>query len=275
MLDTYNFPVELQPVFDQNGNEIQGSKCVMRTDTNDVLGVHGSRYSMLRHDDIIDRVVSAVNEANISTDYEIKIKLADNGAKMRGEILFPNLIIQPKVGDISQFRVSFFNSYDASWTFSMAANALRLICTNGMVRPDSLAMTKFKHTLNINVEGAAEKVRIGVDAFYNEREKWSAWSNVHVNDHMAETFFKHTLAKAPSKQQLKHKQNDRQLEKLLSIWDAEKAQLGPNKWALYNAMTYWSTHTNELKNPLVAQHNREAAVISAMNDARFTHMEVF
>ena len=41
--NSYDFPVETQPVFDQNGNEIVGSQCIMRTDTNQVLGVHGSR----------------------------------------------------------------------------------------------------------------------------------------------------------------------------------------------------------------------------------------
>lgn len=275
MLDTFTFfPVELQPIFDQHGNEIDGNKCVMRTDTNEVLGVHGSRYKLVKHEDIIERVYDAVKEANITSDFQIKYNYADNGAKLRGEVNFPDLTIEPKVGDISNFKVTFLNSYDASWSFQMAANALRLLCSNGMVRPEPTAKTRFKHTLNINVQGAADKVRLGVEGFMQEESKWAAWSRIQVDDYMAELFFKHTLAKAPSKQMLKHKQNDRQLEKLLGIWQNEKAALGPNKWALYNAMTYWSTHTNDTKNPLVAQQQREEKVMQAMNDSRFTHLEV-
>jgi len=276
MLDNMNlvdFPVETQPVFDQLGNEIQGSKCVVRTDTNAVLGVHGSRYHLVKHSDIVDRVYDAVQTANISQDFQLKFSLADNGAKMRGDIIFPNITIAPKVGDISQFRVSFTNSYDASWSFSMMANALRLVCTNGMVTPNAYAHSKYKHTMNINIEGAANKVRLGLDGFFNEESNWKAWQQVYVSDEMAEKFFKATIAKAPSRQVIAQKSNEKQLESLLSIWAYEKSVLGPNKWALYNAMTYWSTHTNDLKNPIVARQRREDQVMSAMQDKHFTLLE--
>lgn len=269
-----NFPVEIQPIFDFRGERIEGNCCVVRTDTNTVLGVHGSRYKLVKHEDIIERVYDAVREADITNDFEIRFKYADNGAKMRGEVVFPDLTIQPKVGDISQFRVSFFNSYDASWSFSLAANALRLLCMNGMVRPEPTASYKFKHTQNINVEGAAQNVRRGVEGFLNEESRWVKWSKIHVSDFMAETFFKHTLAKVHTHQS-KFKQNDKQLEKLLGIWNNERNTLGPNKWALYNAMTYWSSHTNDTKNPLVTQQMREEKVISAMNSKEFNHLEVY
>ena len=277
MLDIVNnkweFPVEIQPVFDQMGNQIIGSQCVVRTDTNAVLGVHGSKYKLVSNDLIIDHTIEAVKAANISRDYTVKIKTADNGAKMRGEINFPDITIQPRVGDITNFRISFTNSYDASWSFSLISAALRLICLNGMVRPDATASSRFKHTANINVEGAAAKVRHGVDGFFEENVRWKHWMGINVSDEMAELFFKHTLSKAPSLQQLKFKTNEKQLENLLGIWRNEKAALGPNKWALYNAMTYWSTHTSELRNPLVASMNREAQVVSAMNSKHFTQLE--
>ena len=73
MLDfnnTYNFPVELQPVFDQHGTRIDGSNCVMRTDTNQVLGVHGSRYHIVSHDDVVNSVLDGMKEANDNADKE-------------------------------------------------------------------------------------------------------------------------------------------------------------------------------------------------------------
>jgi desulfoferrodoxin (superoxide reductase-like protein) len=146
---------------------------------------------------------------------------------------------------------------------------------NGMVRPEPTAYTKFKHTQNINIQGAADKVRVGVEAFLNEESRWQQWAQVRVSDIMAEEFFKHTLAKVHTHQSAKFKQNDKQLENLLGIWHGEKATLGPNKWALYNTMTYWSTHTHDSKNPLVAQQMREEKVISAINSKEFAHLEVF
>ena len=278
MLDSMNswdFPIETQPIFDNFGNEIPNSKCIMRTDTNTVLGVHGSRYRAVTHDDVVNSVMDAVSSANITKDYDLKIVTADDGRKMRGEILFNNVTVEPIVGDIVKFRVSFFNSYDASWSFSQAADGLRLWCLNGCTHSIGTARSKFKHTQSINVTGSAAKILNGLDTFMNSRDTWESWMGVHVNDQMAETFFKHTIAKAPSLQVLKHKSNEKQLEKLLGIWRDEKRQLGSNKWALYNCMTYWASHTKDLSNPEVSRRNREDSIAKAMGNNRWTnlHME--
>lgn len=273
MTQDWNFPVESQPVFDQLGNPIQGSQAVVRTDTNDVLGVHGSRYRVLSNDDVVNSIMDAVKKSDITNDYELKVDVIENGRKLRGEILFNNVTIEPSVGDIVKFRISFFNSYDASWSFSQAADGLRLWCLNGCTTPMGTGRSMFKHTQSINVESSANKIVDGLDMFVNNRDVWANWMTVPVSDRMAEVFFKHTIAKSPSKQQLKLKTNEKQLENLLGIWANEKKQLGGNKWALYNCMTYWATHTSELRNPHVARRNREDAIAKAMKHDRWDQLE--
>jgi len=269
----WSFPVEAQPVFDQLGNQINGTQAVVRTDNNQVLGVHGSRYRVLSHDDVVNSTLDAVKEANLSDDYKVNIKIIEGGRKLRGEILFNNITIQPAIGDIVQYRISFFNSYDASWSFSQAADGLRLWCLNGCTTPMGTARSNFKHTQSINIEGSAQKMVNGIDMFMNSKDIWIKWMQVSVSDQMAEAFFKHTLAKSSSKQQLVHKSNEKQLEKLLSIWITESRNLGNNKWALYNTMTYWATHTSELRNPEVARRNREDMIAKAMKHNRFENIE--
>lgn len=269
----WEFPVESQPVFDQLGNEINGSQAVVRTDTDEVLGVHGSRYQVLSHDDVVNSTLDAVKEADLSKDYEVKVKVIDGGRKMRGEILFNNITVEPVVGDIVQYRINFFNSYDASWSFSQAADGLRLWCLNGCTTPMGTARSNFKHTQSINIEGSAQKMVNGIDAFMNNKSLWQEWMSIQVSDEMAEIFFKKTLAKAPSRQRLVDKLNNKQLENLLTIWAREKRSLGGNKWALYNAMTYWSTHTSDLRNPEIARRNREDAIAKAMNHYQFASLE--
>ena len=261
----WDFPVETQQVFDQFGNAIPDTTCVMRTDSNTVLGVHGSRYKLVSNDTIVESVLDSINQANISTDYEIKIKTAEDGRKMRGEILFKDLTVQPRVGDYIHFRVSFFNSYDASWSFQANAEGLRLWCMNGCTTPDAVSRSKFKHTQSINIEGTANKIANGLDAFMHSPDLWQRWMGVHVSTEMAETFFKHTLAKQFTRQVSHSKTNEKQLETLLRIWNNEVHQLGANKWALYNAMTYWASHTDDLRNPEVARRNREDSVARTMN----------
>ena len=268
-INNWDFPVETQPVFDILGNEINGTQAVVRTDSNEVLGVHGSRYRILSHDDVVNSTLDAIKEADLSNDYEVTTKVIDGGRKLRGEILFNNITIEPAVGDIVQYRISFFNSYDASWSFSQAADGLRLWCLNGCTSPVGTARSRYKHTQSINIEGSAIKMVNGIDAFMNNKEEWMRWMQVHVTNEMAEHFFKHTIAKAPSRQRLVHKSNEKQLENLLGIWDNERASLGNNKWALYNAMTYWASHTSELSNPEVARRNREDMIAKAMTNKSF------
>jgi len=269
----WEFPVETQPIYDSLGNVIAGNKAIVRTDTNDVLGVHGSRYQMVTHDDVVNSIIDSVDQANVSTDYKVKVHTADNGRKLRGEVIFENLTVEPQVGDYVQFRISFFNSYDGSWAFSQAADGLRLWCLNGCTTPMGTARTRFKHTQSINVDASAAKIVNGLDTFMNNKELWQEWMKVSVSDETAEAFFKATLAKTSSHQKLVNKHNDKQLENLLGQWVRESGQLGRNKWALYNCMTYWATHTKALKNPIVANRNREDAIAKAMTHKRWHELE--
>lgn len=259
----YDFPVEMQPIYDRFGNTIPDQRCVMRTDTNEVLGVHGSRYHIVKHDDVVNSLMDAMKVANISQDYTAKFSVIEGGRKLRGEILFNDLTVQPKVGDYVKFRISFFNSYDASWSFSQAADGLRLWCMNGCTTPEHTAVSRFKHTQSINIEGSAHKMMLGLDNFLNQPDRWRQWMSTLVTTDMAETFFKATVAKAYTQQQA-GKTNEKQLERLLSIFDTEAKNLGANKWALYNCLTYWASHTSDLKNPEVARRNREDAIAKAM-----------
>lgn len=268
MFDTtyndWNFPIEMQPVFDTNGNAIDGHQCVMRTDTNDVLGVHGSRYKAVSHDDVVNSILDGVRQANLSSDWKEQVQVFENGKKIRGHILFNDLTVEPAVGDYTKFKIDFFNSYDASWSFSQQASGLRLWCLNGCTTPDAVARSRYKHTSSINVEGSANKMINGVQHFMSRKEVWQSWMQTIVTDNMAETFFKRTVAKGFTRQQQVTKTNEKQLENLLAIWGNESSSLGQNKWALYNCLTYWATHTGELRSPHTASYNREGLVSNAM-----------
>jgi len=269
MTSNWEFPVEMQPVYDMHGEPIDGSQHVVRTDTNQSLGVHGSRYKMVTHDDVVNSVVDSVKQAKLSRDYTVDVEVLENGRKLRGQILFNDLTVEPTVGDYVKFKVDFFNSYDASWSFSQAASGLRLWCLNGCTTADAVARTRYKHTTSINVEGSAAKIVNGLDHFMSRKEVWQSYMATTVTTPMAEKFFKNTVAKAFTRQTQVTKTNEKQLEKLLEIWANECRQLGRNKWALYNTLTYWATHTHDLRSPHTAKYNREAAIASAMRSKEF------
>lgn len=271
-MNDFNFPVEQQPIHDQLGNVIAGHQAVVRTDTDQVLGVHGSRYKIVSHDDVVNSVLDGIKSADLSDDYEVSVDVLEDGRKLRGEILFNNLTVEPAVGDYVKFRVSFFNSYDASWSFSQQANGLRLWCLNGCTTPDTVARSRYKHTASINVEGAAAKVINGLEHFKSRKEVWQDWMQTKLEQPQIENFFKKTVCKAFTRQQSVTKTNEKQLENLLSIWSDERSSLGSNKWALYNCLTYWATHTQDLRKPEIAKYNRELQIASAMKSKQWMEM---
>jgi len=168
--------------------------------------------------------------------------------------------------------VSFFNSYDGSWPFSQQANGLRLWCLNGCTTPDAIAKSRFKHTSSVNVDGSAAKIIGGAEHFMSRSKVWQSWMQTRLNNDQVEQFFRSTICKVVTKQKQMVKTNEKQLENLISGWDREKASLGWNKWALYNCLTHWATHTNDLRSPEVARYNREILISNAMNHKLFTSM---
>lgn len=262
----WSFPVKTCDLVTETSGEIfdpqyllvppSMARCIVRTDTNQVLGVHGSKYKAILHDDVVNSVFDAVKQSGISKDYDYKVELFDNGAKLRGTIDFNDLVVEPQVGDTIRFQVLFYNSYDGSWAFQQQARGLRLWCLNGCTHSDTLANTWAKHTTNVNIEGSAAKIQAGLDAFFNTKDQYKAWMSTHVSDEMAEQFFKHAMCRIQNKTST-FKWNERQLDQLMSCWNSDSQSLGKNKWALYNACTYWATHTNESRSPANTRRLRE------------------
>lgn len=280
-INEWDFPVELMPTPNAvTGNPEPDAFQVVRTDTNTVLGHHGSRYKLVPHDDVVNSVMDAIKESKITTDYnEPTISIFENGRKMRGEIRFPDLVVEPQVGDYVEARVIFTNSYDQSWPFSQFVDALRRWCDNGCTTPDAVTRSRYKHTTFLNIDASAAKIKTGIDHFHTRKDTWQAWMKRTLSDDWVELFFKKTVAKGFSRQQVGTiasigKVNNKQLENLLRIWDNEKNQLGNNQWALYNCLTYWATHTQDARTPHVQRHNREIEIAKAMTSNHWKSLDV-
>ena len=274
-INDWNFPVEMMPTPNAvTGEPEPDAFQVVRTDTNTVLGHHGSRYKLVPHDDVVNSIMDAVKQSDITTDYkEPTISIFENGRKMRGEILFPDLVIEPQVDDYVQARIVFTNSYDQSWSFFQSVDALRLWCKNGCTTPDAVTRSRYKHTTFLNVDASAAKIKTGIDHFHTRKDTWQAWMKRTLSDDWVELFFKKTIAKGFTRQQSVDNVNQKQMENLLRLWETEKNQLGNNQWALYNCLTYWATHTQDARTPHVQRHNREIQIAKAMTSNHWRSLD--
>lgn len=270
----WHFPIEMCSLHAASPNWIDVpvpenmARAIVRTDTNQVLGVHGKKYKPIKHDDVVNAVMDAVHESGISRDYDLSVQALDNGAKLRGRFLFNDLVIEPDVGDVIKHEIIFYNSYDGSWAFQQTSRGHRLWCKNGCTHGMTVANTWAKHTTNVNVKGSTTKIVAGLETFMQDKDVYQSWMNTSVDDETAFMFFKMKLCRYPT-QDASLKINERRYEQLCRQWHKEKSQLGHNKWALYNACTHWATHTDDTSSPHVASRLRENTLIKAFKPANW------
>jgi hypothetical protein len=191
--EEWDFPIEVHPTPNAiTGEPLANSKQIVRTDTNEVLGVHKSAYKPVLHSDVVNSIEDAVLESQVSKDFYIDTQIFENGAKLKGTVHFRDLYIENKksaeVGDIVNFKVDFLNSYDGSWSYMQKAEGHRLVCKNGMVSGLAIAMSKFKHTTSINIEGSANKIQIGLETFLTNKSKWERWTQIKLQDQNVEKY---------------------------------------------------------------------------------------
>ena len=272
-INDWNFPIKMMPTPNAvTGEPVPNSVQVIRTDTDEVMGVHGSKYKPVSHDLAVESMLDAAKAANISSDFKTKIEVYEGGRKLRARIIWPDVTIEPEVGDYVRYEALATNSLDGSWSFAQWSQGNRLWCKNGCTTADISAYSKYKHTRSINVEGSAIKIANGMSAFKEQKGIWQSYMGVKVSNDQAESFFKKHLCKMHTRQSNTTKTNERQLNNLLFQWSEEKAALGPNKWALYNTLTHWATHTQDMRSPHTARHNREAIITSAMRSSAWKEL---
>ena len=272
--DLWHFPVEMcslhaSSIHTDNLEVPENmARAIVRTDTNQVLGVHGKKYKPITNMTVVNAMVDAVHESGISRDYDLKIDTLDGGAKMRGRFLFNDLVIEPDVGDVIKHEILFYNSYDGSWAFQQTSRGHRLWCKNGCTNAMTVSNTWAKHTTNVNVKGSTAKIVAGLETFMQDKDVYRNWMATSVDDETAFMFFKMKLCRYPT-QDASIKINERRYEQLCRQWNKEKVQLGSNKWALYNACTHWATHPGDPNTPHVASRNRENLLVKALKPANW------
>tara|TARA_R100001460_G_scaffold69013_2_gene109576 strand:- start:194 stop:1048 length:855 start_codon:yes stop_codon:yes gene_type:complete len=282
MLDNldYDFPTEMVDLEAINTEQQVGkdnykvpsamARACVRTDTGQVLGIHGSKYKPISHKDVVDRVMEGVEKTGL-TNYESKIQIHEAGAKMRGSITFNELVIEPQKDDIIKFRINFFNSYDQSWAFATICDGLRLWCLNGCTTPVNASTLRFKHTSNVNINSIADRVHKGTEFFMQSENDYQEWGKTILNEHNVQKFLESTLCKTFKRSTNSVPYNVTRTETLLQGFDREARSLGKTKWALYNALTYWSTHTDGERGHAIRKR-REDEVSKAISSQQWQQL---
>jgi hypothetical protein len=243
------------------------ARAVIRTDTETCLGIHGNRYEIRPYADTVKFFEKVIEDSPLDlADAKLKFNMVGNGERMRISVDLPKheLDVNPKVGDIVRLRLNFMDSYDGAWSTQFGFGAMRLICTNGMVRHGFSIGVKSKHTRSDIplIEDGHQRIAAAIQAFGEDKYRFVRWLNTPVTDKQADEFFTETMCKRWDAKATCWRINEHQLNQMMKNWYEEEASCGANMWGLYNALTRWATHGQIRKgsDPLNTIINREAKV---------------
>jgi len=268
-LSFFDFKVEKRPLFFDsvdafNTNvmkEIDGKHAVVRSDTNECLGVHGRTYKIVPHLDVYKRHADAIKKSSAYDPQQIEIidQLWDKGAKARRTIHFLNHTKRVSDSDVVTMRSDTFNSLDGSFAFQVFSGMYRSLCLNTLVfGGEKFYHSKQKHTSNIDYSSAVSKIANSVDMYNRDYDRLCKWRDTKVSDQQVAMLFANTIAKRKSESatviadalkeegvELKQLINVKLNDFLMHQYGKEKESLGGTLYAVYNALTHWSTHTDK------------------------------
>lgn len=231
--DTYNFPVAQFPITADNV-DIPNRFAVIRTDTNQPLGIVSEKYSLIPH----ENVISGMRESLIGHKFEENIKVVKDGAQLFATYTLRDMEQEVAKGDVVGMQLTVRNSYDGSSPVQLSLGALRLVCTNGMTLSKKFMNFSQRHL------GEAKAVDFG-----EMQEKISLYSVqfgdlVPVMNQMTNEEFT-PVDKSFSAQDTKIPAY------IMKEASAEYEKAKDNTvWGYYNSLTYAITHQMRKETPM-------------------------
>jgi hypothetical protein len=232
----YDFPVRLSPIVAENQILIPKKSAVIRTDTNEPIGVVSDKYALVKHSEVVNSFREALNK----DDYEERLEVTKGGALLFATYKLSGTQVEVKKGDFLALQFVAKNSYDGSRSFSLMMGALRLVCTNGMVIGKNFFSYSQKHLGNgVTIEPVFIKDTVSTltKKFREMSPIMSKMASTKLPD-LAGGYFSTDNVELPSY--------------LLKEANNEYNRAGEDTlWGLYNSYTYAISHNLRKDNPQV------------------------
>ena len=208
-------------------------------------------YKLEPHDRVFAKQTAQLHRSTLPLENVTVVdRLFENGLKAHRTIVFNDMKESVADGrDLVRCRFDIFNSVNKTWAFPVFSGAYRDLCRNTLVFGGSKAYhQKRKHTSGLDTEAMTRKAISGLTFWDESKDAMKLWarSPMSLNDFsdlLSQSICKdNSLAAQTGK---KAAVNSKRLNYLLHRFTEELPELGPTLWAAYNALTHWSTHTDQ------------------------------
>ena len=224
------------------------AKGILRTDNSTVLGVVGLDYKLIHHKDVVEGI-----EKNVPTQLQNRrISVCRGGAVMFSYYDTPQIADECiKEGDIVQFGLEAFNSYDGSLQVGFMLRAKRTKNNTYLFIPKSIASIAMKHSSNLNITTIKDAFLKRMPLFMQTAMKWREWTQLMPTEERVKEFLDKVVGE--------------RLQKSLLL--DYQVQADKSVWGLYNVLAHYCTHSikqhkNNTENKRVTQFQFEKKVFT-------------
>jgi len=227
---------EVRPVFtqDSDGKYFVSKKHqgIWNVSKNELACVASKGYKLVQHRDAVRELVEAMRNLNIKYDMDIR----EDGHRIFVDVDFPESKIEMKeVGEEFTCGLRFINSYDKTTGILVLARVKRLACSNGMMVNNFVPSMSISHTQKL-AERIGEVIGKGlydiiqgsnvlkkyVSECMKDSVEWKLVEEVFKNIGFRKKHIKGILANLERKSEV-------------------------TRWELYNAVTAYATHGQQIK----------------------------
>jgi hypothetical protein len=271
--DPYDRPhrVELKPSIGQLVTKVVTTNCL---DTYEPLGIVGSRYGLAPNAPIYKMLCDSAESAlptEALQNIELYEESSGNGAFTKIELRFPNLgeSIRQLNNSTTQliFKLNLINSFNGSGSIRVIGGAVDTWCTNGA--PFTEISTKAeRHTSGFTPERFEKFIKEQCEKFTIRVEVWQRWAEKQITAYEAEQ-----ILNAGG-------MSGRKIKTIMQQFEIEAEQRGSSIWAMYSALTAYSSHesvapvrnSNKVDNVAVTLNTREREVARLVQTPEFLEL---
>ena len=265
--DDIFFPVVKTPLYyDAAGmglTKIPHRVGIMREDSEEILHVASSDYSIVLHEEVVDKARETLTKLGL--EFKEELAATSNGARLHAQFIIPSVEVDIGKGDTVSLRGIFGNSYNGTKSVVFDLGGYRLVCLNGMVVGKSLFRTRRKHVGEIDTEILMREVESAILTYSEVVAPY--WRNL-LEMEIPMEFLEESLSVAVEDKVLPAKFTEAALEAA----QKEAGEDEPiNLWNVLNGFTEITTHVVQPKSYARAEqlaHVSDGFVRNLYNDLR-------
>lgn len=243
-----DFKVELQDLTLPNGEIVKDKKAVVRLDNSKVLGIVSPQYEIVPHVKVL--------ETFDSLDFlkRTKVDVCKEGALLFAEYRLQNGIkheFEVQKGDVVDFGIRAFNSYNQQTGIGFELIAYRLVCTNGLVVPKGLSRLSFRHFNNDRINDFGGVVRQQFGNVEETVQIWKKWLDTKPSKERISDFYDSVRIGKKEKERL--------------VVESVKDNESLGVWGVFNVATRYVSHELKIMNKsnrMIAVKNKERELLS-------------